>query len=361
MDEETTRGVRPRRVVVIIPAHNEAMGITAAVEALWAQTRRPDMVIVSADNCTDDTALLAARAGARAIPTRGNTHKRAGAVNQPLTWLLDELEDRDVVIITDADTTLKPTFVENAEKLLRRRYDAVGPVFDAAPTWNPLEQLQHNEYVRYSRMVARRNGRTLNLSGAAQALRVGVIRAVVEARRRGDLPGKPFMYNTDAISEDMELTIAVKTLRFRTVASVNCRCTTDMMKTPRTLHVQRIRWVQGGMCELERYGRTEVTKPMVNRQWLAGANVLFTLVWVTYSVYLTTRMGWARFDLIHQPFWLGVTLFFSFERAFTARKAGWRGMLVAALLLPELLYDMFRQTVFVISLTRHLRGVDIAW
>src|SRR5690242_19081932 len=202
------------RMIVVMPAHNEEDLIQDSVNALKAQTRPPDEIVVSADNCTDNTELLALKAGAHVLPTRGNTHKRAGAVNYQLRWLLGNLDDRDIIIITDADTKLEPTFLENAEKLLKRRYDAVGPVFDAEPTWNPLEQLQHNEYVRYSRMTDRRNGRTLNLSGAAQALRVGVIRAVIEARRRHDLPGDPGMYNLDAISEDMELTIAVKTLGF---------------------------------------------------------------------------------------------------------------------------------------------------
>jgi cellulose synthase/poly-beta-1,6-N-acetylglucosamine synthase-like glycosyltransferase len=349
------------KVIVVMPAHNEEDLIRQSVEALKAQTRPPDEIVVSADNCTDKTELLALKAGAHVLPTRGNTHKRAGAVNYQLRWLLGALDDRDIIIIVDADTKLESTFLENAEKLLRRRYDAIGPVFDAEPTWSLLEQLQHNEYVRYSRMTDRRNGRTLNLSGAAQALRVGTIRAVVEARRRGELPGKPEMYNLDAISEDMELTIAVKLLGFRTIASKKCRCVTDMMKTPQTLWTQRIRWVQGGMVELKRYGRNKVTAPMIRRQWASVANVLFTAAWVSYSAALTYQVGWQRFNLTDQPFWLGVILFFSAERAFTARKAGWRGALVGAMLLPEMFYDMFRQTVFVTSLVRHLRGVEIEW
>ena len=353
--------VTPTRVVVIVPAHNEEKDIAASVKALQQQSRKPDMIVVSADNCTDNTAIIAARAGARVIPTRNNPHKRAGAVNQPLRWLLGELTDHDIVVITDADTVLGDTFIENAERLLRRRYDAVGPVFDAVPTWNVIEQFQHNEYVRYSRMTGRRNGKTLNLSGAAQALRVGVIRAVVEARSHGDLPGEATMYNTDAISEDMELTIAVKSLGFRTVASSRCRCITDMMPTIGELWVQRIRWVQGGMRELQRYGSTKVTRPMIQRQWMSGLNVAFTLFWMSYSILLTERVGLQRFDLMHQPLWLGILLFFSFERAFTTRKAGWRGMLIAALIVPELIYDLFRQVVFITSLIRHLRGAEITW
>lgn len=348
-------------VVVILPAHNEAEHITEAVNALWKQTRRPDAIIVSADNCTDDTIALAEAVGADVFITEGNRHKRAGAVNQPLQWLLPHLKDHDIVAMVDADTKLDPGFLENAERLLKRRYHAVGPTFDVEPTWNVITQLQNNEYARYSRITERRGGKTLNLSGAAQTLRVEVIRAVVAARVRGDLPGEDAMYNTDAISEDMELTIAVKTLGFKTTASARCRCVTDMMPTIKDLWVQRIRWIQGGMVELRRYGYTGVTKPMIFRQYITGFNVVFTLAWISYSIYLTTILGWHRFDYTDQPIWGLITLFFAAERAFTARKAGWRGSLVAALLVPELFYELFRQTVFVTSLVRHLRRAEIRW
>lgn len=348
-------------VVVILPAHNEEDHIVDAIRALQTQTSPPDLIIVSADNCTDDTVNLARTAGAEVFVTEGNVHKRAGAVNQPLQWLLPYLKDHDIVAMVDADTKLDAGFLENAERLLKRRYDAVGPTFDVEPTWSLITQLQNNEYARYSRITRRRGGKTLNLSGAAQTLKVKVIREVVAARVRGDLPGEDAMYNTDAISEDMELTIAVKTLGFRAMASSRCRCVTDMMPTIKDLWVQRIRWIQGGMVELRRYGYTKITKPMIVRQYLSGFNVLFTLAWIAYSIYLTSILGWQRFDYSSQPLWALVTLFFAGERAFTARKAGWRGSLVAALLVPELLYELFRQTVFVISLTRHLRRVEIRW
>lgn len=354
-------GGKEPRVIVILPSHNESEHIQQSVRALQQQTRVPDLIVVSADNCTDDTVALAAEAGAAVFLTEENTHKRAGAVNQPLMWMLPYLQDHDIVAMADADTVLATEFLENAERLLKHGYDAVGPTFDSEDTWSVVEQLQHNEYVRYSRMTARRDGRTLNLSGAAQVLKVAVIRAVIEARVAGDLPGGTTMYNLDSISEDMELTIAIKTLGFRTIASPLCRCITDMMPTLRTLWIQRIRWVQGGMVELRRYGRTPVTRPMITRQWISVVNTLFTALWVVYAVLLTQQVGWSRFDLSGQPMWISLLAFFSFERAFTARKAGWKGALLAALIFPEFIYDLFRQTVFVTSLTRHLRGTEIRW
>jgi cellulose synthase/poly-beta-1,6-N-acetylglucosamine synthase-like glycosyltransferase len=348
-------------MVVILPAHNEAEYIAQSVLALHKQTRTPDVILVSADNCTDDTEELARHAGASVFVTKGNTEKRSGAVNQPLVWMLPYLQESDIVVMADADTLLAPTFLENAERLLKGDYDAVGPTFDTEPTWSVVEQLQHNEYARYSRMTDRRNGRTLNLSGAAQVLTVRVIRAVIQARTQKRLPGGPAMYNTGSISEDMELTIAIKTLGFRTVASPHCRCITDMMPTIKSLWIQRIRWVQGGMVELRRYGRTPITRPMILRQWISGANIVFTALWMVYAVLLTCAVGWQRFDLMNQPLWMAFMAFFACERAFTARNAGWRGALVASLLIPEFLYDLFRQTVFITSLARHLRGTEIRW
>jgi cellulose synthase/poly-beta-1,6-N-acetylglucosamine synthase-like glycosyltransferase len=348
------------RMVVILPAYNEAEDITQAVHALWDQTRPPDMVVVSCDNCTDDTAALAAAAGAHVFTTEGNTHKRAGAVNQALEWLLESLEATDMVAMVDADTFLEPGFLERAEEMLAD-HDAVGPTFNVVPTWNLLEVLQGNEYVRYSRMVGRRQGRTLNLSGAAQVVRIATVRAVIEARRAHLLPGLPMMYNFDAISEDMELTIAVKTLGLRTVAPTGCRCVTDMMPTLHELWVQRIRWVQGGFGELARYGMTPVTRPMIWRKRLGVFNVAFTLAWVAYFVASVIVLGGQRFDYSAQPVWLAVLIFFSCERAFTARGAGWRGALLAALILPEFCYEIFRQVVFTTSLLRHRRGTEIRW
>src|SRR4051794_21140426 len=69
------------RVTVLIPAHNEGNQITETIASLKSQERRPDRVIVIADNCTDPTAVLAQLCGAEVISTRRNRHKKAGALN----------------------------------------------------------------------------------------------------------------------------------------------------------------------------------------------------------------------------------------------------------------------------------------
>src|ERR1700733_14641712 len=53
-----------KRVAVLIPAHNEAAGIAPTIEDIKLQLRPGDRLIVVADNCSDDTAVVATSLGA---------------------------------------------------------------------------------------------------------------------------------------------------------------------------------------------------------------------------------------------------------------------------------------------------------
>ena len=71
-------GPRPR-VDVLVPAHErEAACIEATVAALLRQLAPGDRVIVIADNCRDETAALALRAGACVLERRHPAALRQG-------------------------------------------------------------------------------------------------------------------------------------------------------------------------------------------------------------------------------------------------------------------------------------------
>src|SRR5450631_4215805 len=59
-----TTAQRCGTVAVLIPAHDEAKGILATLNDIKPQLRPTDRLLVVADNCTDDTAAVAASAGA---------------------------------------------------------------------------------------------------------------------------------------------------------------------------------------------------------------------------------------------------------------------------------------------------------
>jgi cellulose synthase/poly-beta-1,6-N-acetylglucosamine synthase-like glycosyltransferase len=99
----------PRRagadVAVLIPAHNEAAGIGATLRCLQAQLRAGDRVLVVADNCDDDTAAVARRAGAEVIE-RTDTQQRGKGF--ALDFGVRHLSARPpaMVLIVDADCLL---------------------------------------------------------------------------------------------------------------------------------------------------------------------------------------------------------------------------------------------------------------
>jgi 1,2-diacylglycerol 3-beta-glucosyltransferase len=101
------RGVaEPPALAVLVPAHDEAAGVAATVDALVGQRYPADRlaVIVIADNCTDDTATVASRAGATVwVRTDPAARGKGPALSWALERLRRELPATEAVIIVDAD------------------------------------------------------------------------------------------------------------------------------------------------------------------------------------------------------------------------------------------------------------------
>src|SRR5450759_2352236 len=100
-----------QRFLFLVPAHNESLLIGACVRSLTTMNRdRADFeVLVVADNCEDDTSLVAASAGARVLDRADPT--RPGKPDA-IQWALDSLPlaTFDAVTIIDADSTVEPGF-----------------------------------------------------------------------------------------------------------------------------------------------------------------------------------------------------------------------------------------------------------
>jgi hypothetical protein len=61
------------------------------------------------------------------------------------------------------------------------------------------------------------------------------------------------------------------------------------------------------------------------------------------------------------PFWVIIGSVFWLERVITAWSGGWRARVLAALLIPELFYDVYLQMVFVACLKDIVLGRDTHW
>ena len=108
---------------------------------------------------------------------------------------------------------------------------AVGGVFTGRDGGGLVGALQRNEYARYAREIGRRHGAARVLTGTATLFRAGVLREVAAARGR-TLPGRPgAVYDPAALTEDNEITLAVRTLGHRIVSPRECVVVTEVMTT----------------------------------------------------------------------------------------------------------------------------------
>lgn len=335
----------PVTVTVLIPAHNEEASLPSTLASLLAQSHRPDRVIVIADNCTDSTADAARRAGVEVIESVGNTQKKAGALNQALTGLLPGQGENDVVMVMDADTQLDDGFL--AAAVIRFTEDralmAVGGLFYGEEGHGLLGQFQRNEYIRYGRQIRRRRGRVFVLTGTASLFRPRALRTV--AGQRGDsLPGTPGdVYDTSALTEDNELTIALKSLGALMISPSECTVVTELMPSWQMLWAQRLRWQRGALENIGEYGIT----PQTLRYWAQQLGIGYGVIALGCYLVLLLLMVVSLDDWIWFPFWVGMGIVFVVERVATVWHGGWRARVLAMLLLPELLFDMFLNIVYV--------------
>lgn len=356
-----TRGAYagPVTVTVLIPAHNEEFSLPSTLESLLAQPRPPERVIVVADNCTDATVEVARRAGAEVFESEGNTRKKAGALNQALKMVLGGLGENDVVMVMDADTILNEGFLEVARKRFTddRALMAVGGLFYGEEGHGLLGQFQRNEYVRYARDMRRRRGRVFVLTGTASIFRPRALRTV--ARSRGAaLPGRHGdVYDTAALTEDNELTIALKSLGGLMVSPRECTVVTELMPTWRTLWSQRLRWQRGALENIGAYGVT----PQTVRYWAQQLGIGYGVIALTSYLLLILLTLLAADHWVWFPFWLGLGAVFSIERVLTAWRGGWRARLLAAMLIPELLFDAYLNLVYVKGVLDIARGRQADW
>ena len=349
----------PLRLTVLVPAYNEELTIERALESLRTQTRPPDRVVVVADNCTDRTAEIARLHGAEVRHTEGNVEKKAGALNQQLAELLPHTGPHDVVMVMDADTVLAPRFLEVALAHLDADPDliAVGGIFYGEDGGGLVGQLQRSEFSRYQRQIARRAGRIFVLTGTASLIRAYGLQAVADAR--GTLIPGPAgkVYDTLALTEDNELTLALKTLGARMISPQECRCVTEIMPTWRALWRQRARWERGALENIGTYG---VTRP-TGLNWFQQIAIGYgTIALWSYLVLMGISLLAAP-TLLWSWFWMFVGLVFVVERVVTVWEAGWTARLVAATMVPELAFAVFLQVVYVKSLIDIASGRHAGW
>ena len=116
------------KFMAIVPAHNEEMVVSNLIESLKNQTYDKNLydIYVIADNCTDNTAEVARKAGAIVFERFDPAHKTKGyALQWFLKQKIEENADYDAFFVFDADNIVDKDFIVNMNKKLCQGEDVV--------------------------------------------------------------------------------------------------------------------------------------------------------------------------------------------------------------------------------------------
>ena len=241
---------KQHKFMAIIPAHNEENVIGPLVESLMKQNYPKDCydIYVIADNCTDRTAEIAEKLGAKVYKRFDDKHKTKGYA---LQWFLDQKikEDApyDAFCIFDADNIVDSNFLKAMNKKLCQGEDVVQGYRDIK---NPTDSWVSAGYAifywtmnRFYHLARYNLGLSPLINGTGFMVRFDVV--------------KPEGWNTKTLTEDIEFSlkriISGNKLGWATDAIVYDEQPVGFKQSWK----QRTRWTVGHIQCMEEY-----TKPL---------------------------------------------------------------------------------------------------
>lgn len=284
------------RFAVVIPAHNEENVIFDTVCSVLSCIYPHELydVFVIADNCTDGTAGLARRAGAR-ILVRFNKILRGK--QHALKWAFEKinLDNYDAVVVLDADNHVHPNYLRVLDSELAKGHRIVqGYVETKNPcdSWVTANYAYMFWYICRLQMVRTRIGLSAWLAGTGLCINTDVLHRV----------GWNVQTMTDDVEYTCQLILAGERVAFAPDAVIYDQKPTNLADSMK----QRLRWIRGQTQTCIRYiPRLLVAIP---RFWWQGnygqaARAIDAVMWIPMhliiaaSVVISVYQGWWQYLL----------------------------------------------------------------
>lgn len=222
---------------IIIPAHNEESGIASAVRSALAVDWPADRfrVVVVADNCSDATAEVAARAGAQVL-VRTNTELRGKG--HALAFAFQESRQHgqaQAVVVVDADSSVSPNLIEAIASRLERGEKAVQVHYGVSNTDASWRTRLMAIAMSAFHVVRSRARERLGLSCGVRGNGWAVTHALLDA-----VP-----YTSFSLAEDLEFGVKLGMEGIRVAYADEAHCNGEMVAGEKDARSQRRRWEQG--------------------------------------------------------------------------------------------------------------------
>jgi cellulose synthase/poly-beta-1,6-N-acetylglucosamine synthase-like glycosyltransferase len=246
-----------RRLVCVVPAHNEAKGIAATVNSLlkasYPQEQR--QVFVVADNCTDDTASRARAAGAVVMERKDLEHRGKGyALEAAFARVLAD-SFAEGVIVVDADTVVADNLWRAVSSRLASGVEAMqvtNAVRNPGAGWRPRLQSIAMATINGVRSLGReRLGTSVGLRGTGMAF------------ARSTLEQVP--HTNHSVVEDLEYGVRIGLAGIRVVFVPETWIASDAPVHADVALSQRRRW-EGGRLTMTRTLLPQVCRAAVEQR-----------------------------------------------------------------------------------------------
>jgi cellulose synthase/poly-beta-1,6-N-acetylglucosamine synthase-like glycosyltransferase len=347
-----SHGTVSEPVTVVMPAHNEAAGIAAAVRSVVASTHPVEVIVVD-DGSTDDTAGIVERLDLPHVRViRQANGGKPVALNTGIAAASHEL-----VVMVDGDTVFDPDTVST---LVQPFSDPqVGAVSGNAKVVNRgglLGRWQHIEYVLGFNLDRR-------LFDVAECM--PTVPGAIGAFRREALVQVGGV-STDTLAEDTDLTMALCRAGWRVVYEEQATAWTEAPASLGALWKQRYRWSYGTFQAMWKHRRALVQLGQAGKLGRRGLVYLLMfqilLPLLAPSVDVFALYGLLFLDPVRVlGVWVGFLVLQFVMGVYAFRLDGERMGPLWAMPLQQFVYRQLMYLVVIQSLFTAVSGLPLRW